>query len=145
MTEMDKAILVPAAVLVVWTMVMLLWMAADRVRVFTRHDINLAKAPPGARGADLSTMLPPGADWPAHNYMHLMEQPTVFYPTVLLLALGGFTGVDLVLAWLYVGLRIAHSLWQGLVNTLPVRAALFFAASLALLILAIRALMAVIW
>jgi len=41
-----------------------------------------------------------------------------------------------------VGFRILHSLWQILVNTIPVRFALFLAATLALIVLAVRAVMA---
>jgi hypothetical protein len=29
------------------------------------------------------------------------------------------------LAWAYVGLRVAHSLWQGTINYVPVRFVLF--------------------
>jgi len=41
-----------------------------------------------------------------------------------------------------VGIRIVHSLWQGMVNTIPVRFGLFGLGSLCLIVLAIRALMA---
>ena len=42
------------------------------------------------------------------------------------------------LAWSYVALRIVHSLWQGLVNFIPVRFALFVLASLVLIVMAVR-------
>jgi hypothetical protein len=51
--------------------------------------------------------------------------------------------VDVALAWLYVGLRIAHSLVQALVNVIMVRFAIFIAASVVLLALSIRAAMLV--
>ena len=47
-----------------------------------------------------------------------------------------------VLAWSYVMIRIVHSLWQALVNKLPVRITLFTLSTLCLLVLAIRAVMA---
>jgi hypothetical protein len=43
------------------------------------------------------------------------------------------------LAWLYVGLRIAHSLVHAIINVIILRFALFMAASLVLLALTIRA------
>lgn len=92
------------------------------------------------RGQDVDSELPPRANWPAHNYMHLMEQPTLFYALVVILALAGGGPLDAGLAWAYVLLRIAHSLWQGLVNTVPVRFMLFALSTLVLVALAIRAL-----
>jgi hypothetical protein len=69
-----------------------------------------------------------------------MEQPTLFYATTVILALAGEgSGTNLALAWAYVGLRIIHSLWQSLVNTLPVRITLFVLSSVCLLGLAINA------
>lgn len=44
-------------------------------------------------------------------------------------------------AWGYVGLRVAHSLWQATVNTIPVRFTLFNLSTLCLLVLAVRAAM----
>ena len=72
-----------------------------------------------------------------------MEQPTLFYAAVAILAIAGSGGgINLVLAWAYTGLRIAHSLWQALVNTLPVRFALFAMSTLCLALLAVNALRA---
>jgi hypothetical protein len=48
------------------------------------------------------------------------------------------------LAWLYVGLRIAHSLVHAIINVIILRFALFMAASLVLLALTIRAALATI-
>ena len=73
------------------------------------------------------------ASWVADNYNHLMEQPTVFYATAIALALmGQGDGFNATLAWAYVGLRIAHSLVQVLVNRVVVRFALFMLSGLAL-------------
>ena len=46
------------------------------------------------------------------------------------------------LAWIYVGLRIVHSVWQAMVNIVSVRFLLFLAYSFALIALAILALIA---
>ena len=80
--------------------------------------------------------------WKSHNYTHLMEQPTIFYPAAIILAIMGATSLDVGLAWAYVAIRIVHSLWHALVNRIPVRASLFFISTLVLIALAIRALMA---
>jgi hypothetical protein len=82
--------------------------------------------------------------WKADNYNHLMEQPTLFYATALTLALvGQGDGLNLALAWAYVGLRLLHSLIQALINVIILRFAVFMVASSVLVLLAVRAAMAV--
>lgn len=137
---MQAQMLAPAAVLVVWTLIMLGWAAILRIPALKKIG-GLAKAPPGGRGQDLEGVLDPKINWKSHNYSHLVEQPTVFYPTVVILAMMGATGLDVTLAWIYVALRIAHSLWQAMVNVVAVRFVIFFASTLVLLTLAIRAVM----
>ena len=117
---------------------------AARFNAFAAAGIDLGKAPPGGRGQDLEGRIPGQVQWKAHNYAHLMEQPTLFYATTVILALSGANHWDITLAWAYVLIRFVHSLWQGTVNRIPVRFALFFVSSLCLAILALRALVATI-
>jgi len=84
--------------------------------------------------------LPAQVRWKADNYNNLMEQPTLFYAVTLTLAmLGAGGGLNTGLAWLYVLLRIAHSLVQAVINVVMLRFALFMAASLVLLVMSVRA------
>jgi uncharacterized MAPEG superfamily protein len=137
---MNSPILAPAAVLVLWSLVMLFWMAGTRFPAMAKIGADIRKAGPGGRGQDIEPMLPPQVVWKSHNYTNLMEQPTIFYATVAILALSGQgEGLNVSLAWAYVGLRVAHSLWQALVNTIPVRFGLFLASTLCLLVLAVNA------
>ncbi len=85
-------------------------------------------------------------NWKSHNYTHLMEQPTLFYAVVAVLALAGEgAGVNATLAWAYVGLRILHSLWQIMVNKLAVRITLFLVSSAVLVALAVNAFLATVF
>lgn len=136
---MQAQILTPAAVLVVWSIVMLFWMAFTRLPALGKMG-GLGKAKPGGRGQDLEGVLPDAINWKAHNYSHLMEQPTLFYATVAILAIMGAGALDVALAWGYVAIRIVHSIWQATVNRVPIRFALFLASTLCLIVLAIRAL-----
>jgi hypothetical protein len=78
--------------------------------------------------------------WKADNYNNLMEQPTLFYAvTLTLVLLGAGDGLNTALAWAYVGLRIAHSLVQAIVNIVMLRFAIFMAASIVLLAMSVRA------
>ena len=136
---MQAQMLAPAAVLVLWTLVVLLWIIPARFGAVAKLDKSALPTKPGVRGADLEGVLPDKANWPAHNYAHLVEQPTLFYAVVMILAITGPGALDVTLAWVYVGLRVLHSLWQNLVNTIPVRFLLFITSTIALIVLAVRA------
>ena len=137
---MQAQMLAPAAVLVVWSIIMLLWTAGTRFPALAKSGMDLKNAKPGGRGQDLEGVLPDKVQWKSHNYTHLMEQPTIFYPTVIILAMMGAGAIDVLLAWAYVALRIVHSLWQSTVNVVSIRFLLFILSTLALTALAVRAL-----
>ena len=127
-------ILAPVIALVAWTLVMMVWMAIARRNAFAKMGITWASVPRGSRGVNLDGKAPDEAQWPSHNYNHLMEQPTIFYAICLTLALMGFGGgINLYLAWGYVVFRIAHSIVQASVNIVQIRFPLFALASLCLL------------
>ncbi len=139
---MPMPILAPAAVLALWSIIMLLWMIAARLPALQKARIPPEKTV-GGRGSDLDAVLPREVNWPAHNYNHLMEQPTIFYAVVLILAvIGHGTGLNAVLAWIYVILRIVHSVWLATVNRIAVRFVLFALSSVALSWLAVNAVVA---
>ncbi len=139
---MQAQMLAPAAVLVLWSLVMLLWTAQSRFGAMAKSGMDLKEAKPGGRGQDLDGVLPDKVSWKSHNYTHLMEQPTIFYPTVVILALMGAGAIDVVLAWGYVVVRIVHSLYQATINRVPVRFSMFLLSTIFLIVLAVRAVMA---
>ncbi|MEE4288893.1 MAG: MAPEG family protein [Erythrobacter sp.] len=140
---MQAQMLAPAAVLVLWTLIVLLWIIPARFGAIAKvEDKSKLPAKRGVRGNDLEGLIPDKANWPAHNHTHLHEQPTLFYAVVVILAITGPGALDVALAWVYVGLRVLHSLWQITVNTIPVRFGLFLLSSLALIVLAVRAALA---
>jgi hypothetical protein len=143
---MDTSILAPAAALVVWTLIMLLWTALTRFPAIAKSGMDTKNLKPGGRGQDLDGVLPDNVQWKSHNYTHLLEQPTLFYSTIFLLwAAQTVTPMLVSFAWGYTGLRIAHSLWQATVNTImPVRFGLFLLSTICLVVLAVNALMATI-
>jgi hypothetical protein len=139
----NNQILLPAAVLVLWTLVILLWVPLTRIPALKRVGINMGSRK-GGRGQDLEGVIPDRVNWKAHNYAHLVEQPTLFYAVVGIVALAG-TGddpINVTLAWAYVGMRMVHSLIQTLWNYVPARFLAFLLSTLVLIALAIRALIA---
>ena len=131
--EIDP-LLGPVVVLVTWTLVMMIWMAAARMPALRDAGIDM-KTRVGGRGQDLEGVVPASVQWKAHNYMHLTEQPTIFYAIVFALILMGASGmpVSTYLAWGYTGLRICHSLIQATTNIVKYRFSLFLLSSLCLL------------
>ena len=135
----SHAILAPVVALVAWSLVMMIWMVATRFPAMKRKGISL-KGRVGGKGSQLDGVIDDRAQWKSHNYNHLMEQPTIFYAIALALALmNQGEGINLILAWAYVGLRIAHSLVQATTNVVRIRFVLFTLASIALLGLTVHA------
>jgi hypothetical protein len=138
---MVHLILQPVIALVLWSMVMWGWLYATRVPAMLKTRPKLDPTLP--RDVMLGG-LPPRVRWKADNYNHLMEQPTLFYATMLTLALlEQGDALTLGLAWAYVVLRVVHSLIQALVNVILVRFSVFMIASGVLVVLALRAAMVV--
>lgn len=134
-----QEILAPVVTLAAWSMVMWAWLYTTRIPAMRRAKIDIANLT-GGTGKSLDDILPAEIQWKAHNYNHLMEQPTVFYAVALALAIGGMgDGINLSLAWAYVGLRVLHSLVQATVNRVMLRFFIFALASLALIGLCVHA------
>jgi hypothetical protein len=134
---MHSPILAPLIALVLWSFVMWAWLYATRIPAIVKlkivHD-------PHRPGEEFHARLPARVRWKADNYNHLMEQPTLFYAVALTLALTGEgAGLNAGLAWVYVALRVVHSFVQATVNIVVLRFAIFMAASVVLLAMAVRA------
>ena len=137
---MQSPILAPVVVLVAWTLVVLAWMVVTRFAAMKRKGISLKGRIGGRGGNALEGVVEDEVMWKAHNYMHLVEQPTLFYAIALTLAIGhGGGGWSTILAWAYVGLRVAHSLVQTTVNVVTYRFILWALAGLALAGLTVQA------
>ena len=136
MSDFDP-ILGPIIVLVLWTCFMQAWMALTRIPYMLKNRIHPQQ---GERTVELGKLLPKEIQWKADNYNHLMEHPTIFYATALVWAFIGTAGTFTVtLAWVYVGLRVPHSLIQATINRVMPRLMIFAVSSLAVLWMAIQA------
>jgi len=134
---MHSPILAPLIALVLWSFVMSAWLYATRIPAIIKNKIVFN---PHRPADEFHAQLPARVRWKADNYNNLMEQPTLFYAVTLALALlGEGAGLNVGLAWLYVGLRIAHSFVQAIINVVLLRFTIFMAASIVLLVMSIRA------
>src|SRR5688500_13884396 len=134
---MNSPILAPLVALVLWSFVMWAWLYATRIPAMLRNKIVYD---PHRPAEEFHAQLPAPVRWKADNYNHLMEQPTVFYAVALALAvLGAGGGQNAMLAWIYVGFRVVHSLVQATWNKIEVRFSLFVFSSLVLITLTVNA------
>lgn len=132
-------LLQPVVALALWTLVMAGWMLVTRLPAMKRAGVALGELV-GTSGVDAERGLPARAQWKAHNYNHLLEQPTLFYAVTIVLALAGAGDfATRMLAWSYVTLRVVHSVWQATVNRVAGRFVLFVLSTAALIALAVRA------
>ncbi|MAW81699.1 MAG: hypothetical protein CMI63_15790 [Parvularcula sp.] len=133
--------LTPVLALIVWTLIVWIWMYATRIPAMQKAKINPQDAlKPGALD-----VLPLEARVAADNYNHLHEQPTIFYALAIYSHLAGVTDpLNIWLAWGYVALRIVHSLAQIVVKKVILRFQLFALASLVLMIITARNVLALL-
>lgn len=137
--HLDIALLQPVVVLAAWTMVMWVWMIAARLPALRKAGVDMGSMV-GGKGTDADRVLPAKAQWPSHNYNHLLEQPTAFYAVAIVLALAGADDFPTrVVTWGYVTFRILHSVWQAAINRVGPRFGLFAITSLLLVALTVRA------
>lgn len=134
----DNGMIAPVVVLAAWSLVMLIWLYATRIPA-----MQAGKIKPGSATKAQMEAMPAWATNPANNYNHLMEQPTIFYAICLALELlDQASDINIGLAWLYVVIRVVHSLVQATVNIIIIRFLIFSAGSIVLMMLTYHALAA---
>lgn len=139
----NSPLLQPMVALILWTMLIWLWMYVTRIPAMNNAKIDTANLV-GGTGGNLDELLPPQVQWKAHNYNHLLTEPTLFYAICVVLILSGQDfGLNVTIAWLYVGLRVLHSLIQVTVNRVMFRFMVFALSSLCIIALTIHAAIAV--
>ncbi|MCA0356394.1 MAG: MAPEG family protein [Proteobacteria bacterium] len=135
---MQTSMVAPVMALVAWSLVIWLWMYVQRIPAMQKAGIK----PQDARFPGSLDKLPDGARQAADNYNHLMEQPTIFYAAALAIqAAGHADGMAVHFAWVYVGLRVVHSLVQTTVNLVALRFLVFVLSTGVLAAMVIRELM----
>ena len=131
---MSTTIFYPVAVLVLWTFVVLLLVPRARFKAARAKQVRVADFALGE-----SENVPPQTRLPNRNYMNLLELPILFYVACLVVyVIGKVDAWSLGLAWLYVGLRIGHSVVHLTYNHVIHRMRVFALSVLVLLLLWVR-------
>jgi len=130
-------ILYPMVALVAWTLVVITLVLIVRVRAahqgrITLRDLSLGESP--AVPADVALF--------NRNFISLLELPVLFYVACLTLYVTKTAdGAAVVLAWLYVALRVCHSLVHVTYNNVIHRAGAYGASTVVLAVIWVRAVM----
>ena len=116
-------------------------MYATRIPALNHSNVNVN---PNMTREQMNAGIPRPVQWKADNYNHLFEQPTQFYAIIFALVhLEANDSFTVNLAWIYVGIRIVHSLVQAIANPIMVRFSIFALSSFVLCGLTARAAMMV--
>ena len=134
-------ILQPVFALGLLTVVIFFWMYFTRIPAMYRLKIHPQK---GQDTQALRTLLPKEVSRVSNNYNHLLEQPTLFYAVAISIAiLGHVDQLHVICAWMYVALRIVHSLIQATIDRVFARFIVFSLSSLVLSFMVVREAMTV--
>jgi hypothetical protein len=129
-----EAIFGPVCVLVLWTAIVILLTGWRRVLA-----VRAGRVSARAFALGESPEVPPDVAVANRNFMNLLEMPVLFYVGCLACYVTHRVGTGaLVLAWVYVALRIGHSVIHLGPNRILPRLALFAASNFVLLALWVR-------
>ena len=124
--------LAPVLALIIWTLLIWVLMYARRIPAMqaAKIDPETAKSPDGK----WKEALPLSVQASAHNYNHLLEQPTIFYALMFYVTLTAQMSAPIFYAaWAYVALRVLHSFIQVSSGKVMLRFAVFTLSTLVLI------------
>jgi len=127
-----SAFLTPVLALIIWTLLIWVLMYARRLPAMqtAKIDPDMAKSPDGK----WKEQLPLSVQASAHNYNHLLEQPTIFYALMFYITLTTQMSTPIFYAaWAYVVLRVLHSFIQVSSGKVLIRFTLFSLSTFALI------------
>jgi hypothetical protein len=127
----DPAILLPVMTLVGWTFIVLLNIPFRRFRAAFQGKVTEVDFRYGE-----SKRVPGDVSLPNRNFMNLLEVPLLFYVVCLVFYVSGTMSERFVtLAWVFVALRIVHSLIHLSYNKVMHRLIAFAASNIVVIVM----------
>ena len=137
---MDTTLLSPVLGMVCLTFVVWLWMFVTRFRYILANRID---AQDMATPKELYELLPPSAANPGYNFKNLFEIPVLFYVVCFYLVLmQQADSLHVTCAWIFVVLRVIHSVIQCSYNKVNHRFAVYALSCITLWVMLARAVFA---
>ena len=135
----QAAIFFPVFALAAWTFAILLLIPYKRIKAVARKQLVADDFKLGE-----SKNVPPSVSLPNQNYTNLLELPVLFYVICLVLYVTNSVDMEAIyLAWLFVGLRIVHSVVHLTSNNLLQRLMVFAVGFFVLVGMWVRAFVAI--
>jgi len=126
-------ILQPVVIMLLLTIVMVTWVFFTRVPAMKRLKIHPQRA---QNTTDLANLLPQEVVRISNNYNHLFEQPVLFYIICIIIALlNHVDNIHIWSAWIYVAIRIIHSIVQATKDIVLIRFKLFILSWIPLILM----------
>ncbi len=134
---MPHALLQPVLALLFLAFVVWLVMFVTRFKFLGSAKIDPQSL---ATPEDVNRVLPASARNPSNNFKNLFEVPVLFYVLCVYLVLTGQgSGLDVTLAWVFVGFRYLHSLIQCTYNNVNHRFGAYAVSCIALWVMLVKA------
>jgi len=131
-----SAIFAPLFAMLLLTFLVWVYMYARRIPFIQGLDLPDSEL----TGETLARLSPPQVSNPSDNLKNLFEMPILFYTLCIYLYVTATVDwLYLILAWVFVVMRVLHSLMHCTRNVVIVRFGLYATASLALWIMMFRA------
>ena len=132
-TLTQELILLPVVFLAFWTMLVLLLVPFSRFKAVFKGELTKDDFKKGE-----SERVPDYVILPNRNFMNLLEVPVLFYLVCVIFYVVQINSLTvLVLAWVYVGLRILHSVCHLTYNSVAHRLSLYAVSNFVLVALLI--------
>lgn len=131
-----QSILLPMLGLMLLTFAVWIYMYVLRIGYIRRQRIHPQKLTTPDK---LIGLIPEPVSYPAYNFRNLLELPILFYALCLLLFVTGMADTwDLLAAWVFVVLRVVHSVIHCTVNVVIYRFYVYFVSALVLWLMLFR-------
>lgn len=142
MTTATAELALPMLAMMMLTLVVWIYMFIQRVRFAQSHRIDIEKF---KTPADVQALIPGDDSSASNNFKNLFELPVIFYAVCLyLMVTQQVDGFYLNCAWVFLALRIAHSLIHCSYNRVAHRFAVYVLSAIALWLMVVRAFLAVL-
>ena len=123
---MNNLIFQPVIVMCLLSFIMMVWMYATRLPAAKKLQEDGIDVQKFSHPSTIGGIFPSEVERVADNYNHLFEQPVAFYALVVAIAMINSFDLFLVqLAWIFVVLRVVHSMVPITFNFVPLRFFLF--------------------
>lgn len=142
MEVVNTGLALPMTAMLTLTLVVWIFLFVQRLGYVMAHNIDAQdmKTP-----AQLQAVIPAEHSSASNNFKNLLEMPVVFYAVSLHLTVFGLVdSLHITCAWIFVGLRVVHSLIHCSYNQVLHRFVIYLLSSVAVWMMVVRALLAAV-